>query len=71
MVLNQLVEILIRYQEEILHLEGGEALEHVAQRSCGCPIPGGVQDQVGRGPGKPDLVGGIPAHGRGLELDDL
>uniref|UniRef100_A0A8C2STJ3 Uncharacterized protein n=1 Tax=Coturnix japonica TaxID=93934 RepID=A0A8C2STJ3_COTJA len=23
---------------------------------CGCPVLGGVQGQVGRGPGQPDLV---------------
>ena len=28
-----------------------------AQRSCGCPIPGGVQGHVGWGPGQPELVG--------------
>jgi len=27
-----------------------------AQRGCGCPIPGGVQGQVGWGPGQPGLV---------------
>ena len=26
------------------------------QRGCGCPIPGGVQGQVGWGPGQPGLV---------------
>ena len=46
-------------------MEGGEALEQVVQRSCGCSIPGGVQGQVGQGSGHPDLVGGIPAYGRG------
>ena len=36
------------------------------QRSCGCPIPGSVQDQVGhRGLEQPALVGGVPARGRG------
>jgi len=50
---------------EILYSEGGEALAGVAQRSCVCPIPGGDQGQVGRGPGQPDLVGGSPAYGRG------
>ena len=35
-----------------------------AQRSCGCPIPGGTEGQVGWGPGQPELVGGSPAHGR-------
>jgi len=29
----------MRYKEEILSCEGGEALEQVAQRSCGCPVP--------------------------------
>ena len=44
--------------------EGGEALEQVAQRGCGCPLPGSVQGQVGWGFEQPDLVEGIPAHGR-------
>ena len=43
-------------------------LEQAAQRGCGCPVPGGVQGQVGWGPGQPALsldveVGG-PACGR-------
>ena len=45
----------MRGQEEILHSEGGEALEDVAQRGCGCSIPGGVQDQVTQGPIQSDL----------------
>lgn len=49
------------------------ALEHhqVAQRSCGYPVTGGVQDQVGWDPEQPKLVSGNPAHIRGLELDGL
>jgi len=31
-------------------------LEQPAQRSYGCPIPGGVQGQVGWGPGQPELI---------------
>jgi len=27
--------------------------------------------EVGWGPGQPDLVGGSPTHGRGLELSGL
>ncbi len=42
--------------------EGGKALGQVAQRSCGCPIPGGVQGQVGSDLGQPNLVAGNPAH---------
>jgi len=52
--------------EEILHHEGGETLEQVAQRSCGCPLPGSVQGQVGWSSEQPGLVEGVPAHGRGV-----
>jgi len=31
-------------------------LAQAARRRCGCPVPGGVQGQVGWGPGQPDLV---------------
>jgi len=41
-----------------------------AQRGCGCPVPGGVQGQVGWGPGQPGLVlngeVGGSARGRGV-----
>lgn len=30
------------------------------------PIPGGVQHQVGWGPGQANLVGGNPTHGNGI-----
>lgn len=33
----------------MLYSDGGEVLERVAQRSCGCPIPGSVHGQVGWG----------------------
>ena len=43
-------------------------LEKAAQKGCGCSIPGGVQGQVGCGPGQPGLVldmeVGEPACGR-------
>ena len=35
------------------------------------PIPGVVQGQVEWDPGKSDLVGGNPMHGRGLELGEI
>jgi len=60
-----------RLKKETVYCEGGEALAQVAQRSCGCPLPGSVQGQAGRGFEQPGLVGGVPARGRGLELDDL
>ena len=33
--------------------ESGEVLEQAAQTGCGCPVPGGVQGEVGWGPGQP------------------
>jgi len=36
-----------------------------AQRSCGCPLPGSVQGQVGWGFEHPGLVEGVSAHYRG------
>ena len=45
-------------------------LEQAAQRGCGCPVPEGVQGQVGWGPGQSGLVldmeAGSPARGRGV-----
>ena len=45
-----------------------------AQRGCECSVPGGVQGQVGWGPGQPGLVLNVevggPACGRGLEIHD-
>ena len=55
---------------EIVDQESGEVLEQAAQRGYGCPIPGGVQGQVGWGPGQPGLVLNVevggPACGRGI-----
>jgi len=55
--------------------EGGEVLAQAAQRSCGCPIPGGTQGHIGWGLGHPDLVSslviGNRTHSKGLELDVL
>jgi len=49
-------------------------LERAAQRGWGCPVPGGVQGQVGWGPGQPDRVLDLSVGNRvagRLELDDL
>jgi len=40
--------------------------EQVAQRSCGCPLPGSVQGQAGWSSEQPGLVEDVPAHGRGV-----
>jgi len=39
--------------------KSGEVLEQAAQRSCRCPIPGGVQGQARWSPRQPDLVEGV------------
>lgn len=56
-------------------LRGGEALAHAIQRSCGCPLPGGVQDQDSCSPEQPELVPDLVSdnhdHSRWLELDGL
>jgi len=56
----------LRYKEEILYYEGGEVLEQVAWRSCGCLLPESVQDQIGWGSEQPGLVEGVSTHGRGV-----
>ncbi|GAB0183236.1 mitochondrial enolase superfamily member 1 [Grus japonensis] len=53
-------------RKKFFSCEGGETLEQVAQRGCGCPLPGNVQGQVGWGFGQCGLVEGVPAHGRGV-----
>ena len=54
-----------------LFTESAEVLEQAAQGGCGCPIPGGVQGQVGWGLEQPDLVFhlavGNPACSLGVE----
>ena len=45
--------------------ESGEGLEQAAQRGCGCPVPGGVQDHVRWGPGQPALVLNVEVGGPG------
>jgi len=57
------------FSADELYQESGEVLERAAQRGCGCPVPGGVQGQVGWGPGQPglvlDMAVGSPACGGG------
>ena len=47
------------------------ALAQAAQRSCGCPIPGGVQGQAGWGSEQPGLVGGVLPTAEELEVSGL
>ena len=50
---------------------GDEALGQVAWRTCGCLIPGSLPGQAGWGSEQPGVVEGAPAHGKGLEIDNL
>jgi len=43
-------------------------LEQVHQRSCECPITGGVQSQAGWDPVQSHLLVGSPAHSRGVGI---
>lgn len=61
----------MRYTEETINDEGGETFAPTAQGSCGYLIPGAVQGPLVWGTGHSDLVGGVPAHGRELEFDEL
>lgn len=45
-----------------------EALEWVAQRGGGRPMPGDIQGQAGRRSEHPEVAVGVPIYGRG-ELD--
>lgn len=61
----------MRCKEDVLNYEGGEALEQVAQRSCGCPIPEVFKARLDGA--LSNLVWwqvSLPMAG-GLELDDL
>ena len=49
----------------------GEALQQVAQRSGGRPVPGGTQDQAGWGSKQRGLAVDVSVHCRGVGLDDL
>jgi len=61
----------MRRKKEILHSEDGAALAQAAQRSCGCPLPGKVQGQVGQGSEQPGLVEGSLPMEEGVELAGL
>jgi len=46
-------------------------LEQVAQKDCGCPLPGDIQGQAGWGSEQRGLEGDVPAYRSVLELDGL
>ena len=49
-------EAQVGYYEKFLLRKSGEAVAQAVQGGCRCPIPGGIQGQVGWGPVQPDLV---------------
>jgi len=61
----------MRQKEEILPCEGSEALAQAAQRSCGCPLPGSAQGQVGCVFQQPGLAEIVPPYCRRVGVDGL
>ena len=59
----------IRYQEEIITQRAVRHWHRLPRKAVG--VLGGVQGQVGCGPGQPNLEGGNLAHGRRLKLGGL
>jgi len=55
-----------KLKEGRFRLDIRKKLKQVAERSCGCPLPGSVQGQAGWGFEQPGLLEGVPAHGRGV-----
>lgn len=58
----------IGHKEEHFYNKAGETLEQVYQTSCGYPMTGSFQSQVGRGFEQPNLAEDVPARGRGIGL---
>jgi len=58
-------------KKKMFYYEDGETLEQLAQGGSGGPILGNIQGQVGRGSEQPGLVEHVPAHWKGVGLDDL
>ena len=58
-------------RKKFFYNEGGETLEQVAQRGNGGPIPGNIQGHIGWGSEQRGLVEKVPAHCRGIGLNDL
>ena len=61
-------KVMVPWRKAVLCFHGSGCTEQVAQGGCGCPIPAGIQGQVGCGSGQPGLLVGNPACSRGLEL---
>jgi len=60
-----------RDSETRFYNNGGEALEQIAQRGGGCPVPGDIQGQAGSGSEQAVLAVGAPVHCREVGLDDI
>jgi len=58
-------------RKKFFYHESGETLAQVAQRGGGCPILGNIPGQVGQDSEQPGLVEDVPAHCKGVALDDL
>ena len=57
----------LNIRRKFFHTEGGDTLEQVSHRGCGCPLPGGIEGQAGWGFEQPGLEEGVPAYSREVE----
>lgn len=58
-------------RKNFFDVENAEALEHAAQKSCGCPTIESSQGQFGWSFEQPDIVKNVVIHGRGVAPRDL
>jgi len=58
-------------REKLFYNNDVEALEQVAWRGGGCPIPEDIRGHNGPGSKQPDVDVSVPVHWRAVGLDDL
>ena len=58
-------------RKKFFYNKGGEALEQVAQRGDGCPVPEDTRGQAGWGSEQSDIAVGFPVDYRGVGLRGL
>ena len=53
------------------HSEASHTDTSAQQPASGCPVPGNIPGEAGRGSEQPDRAVGVPVHCRGFGPDDL
>lgn len=59
------------YNDQVFYSKSAKALEQVAWRGGGCPIPEDIRGHNGPGSKQPDVDVSVPVHWRAVGLDDL